>query len=100
MDKRDEELDQMLEGLRGAKPTEKELRRWTAAVRSRASRWWPALAAGLAAGILGLMLGGVGGFSFARWGDPAPCSNQYSQMLAAENSAADATFELSYVKLD
>lgn len=100
MDKRDPELDEMLESLRGEQPTAKEMRRWQGAVMSRVRRWWPAVAAGIAAGFGGLMLGTIGGFSFARMGDPAPCVNKYSQMVAVENSTDDATFELTYVKLD
>ncbi len=98
MDKRDSELDQMLDTLRGDQPTEKELRRWQAATlaatRGNRRYVWPALAAGL----IGVLLGAAGAWNAPRGEEP--CLNSYSQKLAVENSEPGATFELTYVKLD
>src|SRR5687768_15838053 len=98
MDRRDQELDEMLEALRGDQPTEPELRRWRAAViaatKGRRRHVWQALAAAL----VGLVLGAAGARNLGR--EAEPCLNTYSQQLAMENVESDATFELTYVKLD
>lgn len=101
MDKRDQELDQMLESLRGEHPTAKEMSRWQTAVAFavKGRRYvWPALAAGL----VGVVMGAAGAWNVPR--NAEPCLNSHSQSLvsngAAENLPGDATFELTYVKLD
>jgi hypothetical protein len=98
MDQRDQELDELLEGLRGEQPTEREMNRWRAAIlratKERRRYVWQTIAAAL----VGIVLGAAGAWNRSRGEEP--CINSYSQKLTTENSTADATFELTYVKLD
>lgn len=95
---RDQELDGMLEALRGEAPTHKEIRRWQGALAPQgpARRILPALAAGF----LGLVVGASASIVALHRSAPLPCVMTAHQELAQPSDAGDATFELTYVKLD
>lgn len=98
MDQRDQELDSILEPLRGSKPTDLEIHWWKAAlsrqgsVMRRSRSIWPLLAACVVGAVLGLS----GTLALQH----KPLEEVCKQELAAEKFDSHATNELTYVKLD
>ena len=99
MDTRDPELDELLEPLRGIRPTASERQRWQAAVAAAATpkpRFAPTWQL-MAACLIGAVVGLVASWQTAR---TRACEKPLPQQMANENRAADATIEQTYVKLD
>jgi hypothetical protein len=99
MDQRDDELDAILNPLRGNGPTDLEMRRWQSAVKAEEASppkkiLWQLLVACLIGAILGLA-----GARIIHYEHPI-CIPSQNQELVNEDPGVNATFQLSYVKLD
>ncbi len=99
-DDRDSELDDMLERLRGTKPTEAEVQRWQslalglASRDSRRSKAWSMIAAAAVGAVIGSIVAN------RLWQNPVSHQEKCTSHLVAEVNNANATFETTYDKLD